>query len=143
MKSSYIWKTFCQLDRASSIKTDFQTCNLQTVISKSVFRYCKISLYSPNIDIVLFYGKYTNIDIYAQYQEIYTDILVLSVFFSIIMKPFKNIFLLFIHILKTFFCFVYLLKRTTPNHTMLVFCCYCFILERQGKACHAMLACCC
>ena len=129
MKSSYIWKTFCQLDRASSIKTDFQTCNLQTVISKSVFRYCKISLYSPNIDIVLFYGKYTNIDIYAQYQEIYTDILVLSVFFSIIMKTFKC--------LKMLFCFVYPLKRTMPHHACLL-----LLLLYIGKAWHGMLTCC-
>ena len=66
------------------------------VFSKSVFRYCKVSFYPPNIDIVLFYWKYTDIDIDAQYQEIYTDILILLVFFSIIMKTFKNIFLLFI-----------------------------------------------
>jgi hypothetical protein len=45
---------------------------LYAMFSKSVFRYCKVSFYPPNIDIVLFYGKYTNIDV--QYQEIYTDI---------------------------------------------------------------------
>ena len=70
---------------------------LYAMFSKSVFRYCKVSFYPPNIDIVLFYGKYTNIDV--QYQEIYTDILVLSVFCSIIMKTFKSIFLLFIQML--------------------------------------------
>ena len=67
---------------------------LVSVISKSVFRYCKVSFYPPNIDIVLFYWKYS--DIGAQYQEVYTDILILSVFFSIIMKTFKNMFVLFI-----------------------------------------------
>ena len=104
------------------------------MISKSVFRYCKISFYSPNIGIVLFYGKYTNIDIDAQYQEIYADIPVLSVFFSIIMKSFKNIFLPFIQILKMIFRFVYLLKRTTPCLFIVV-----IDLYWKGMACHACL----
>jgi len=43
----------------------------ESVFSKSVFWYCKVSLFPPNIDIVLFYGKYKDIDIDAQYQEIY------------------------------------------------------------------------
>ena len=32
------------------------------VFSISVLRYCKVSFYLPTIDIVLFYGKYTDID---------------------------------------------------------------------------------
>ena len=59
-----------------------------SVFSKSVLRYCKVLFYPPNIDIVLFYRKYTDIDIDDQYQEIYTDKVVLSVFFSIIMYIF-------------------------------------------------------
>ena len=59
---------------------------------------------------------------------------VLSVFFSIIMKPFKNIFLLFIQISKTLFCFVYLLKRTTPCLFIVV-----IDLYWKGMACHACL----
>ena len=86
------------------------------------------------MDIILFYRKYTDIDIAAQYQEIYTDILVLSVFFSIIMKPFKNIFLLFVQILKTLFCLVYLLKRTTPFLFIFV-----IDLYWKGMACHDCL----
>ena len=88
------------------------------------------------ISILYFFmgDTYTNIDIDAQYQEIYTDILVLSVFFSIIMKPFKNIFFLFIQILKTLFCFVYLLKRTTPCLFIVV-----IDLYWKGMACHACL----
>ena len=56
------------------------------MFSKSVLRYCKVLFYPPNIDIVLSYRKYTDID--DQYQEIYTDEMVLSVFFSIIMYIF-------------------------------------------------------
>ena len=87
--------------------------------------------FSQNIDIVLFYGKYTNIDIDAQYQEIYTDILVLSVFFfqhhyetiqkhfSSLYSDFKNTFLLCLSFKK--------------DHTMLVYCCYWLI--RYGMRC--------
>lgn len=69
---------------------------LYPVFSKSVFRYCKVSFYPPNIDIVLFSRKYTDIDIDAQYQEIYTDILVLSVKHLkknlLIIQMLKNVF---------------------------------------------------
>ena len=34
----FIWKTFCHLDRANSIKNDWQTCNLQTCQSIKQFR---------------------------------------------------------------------------------------------------------
>ena len=44
------------------------------VISKSVFRYRKVPFYPTNIDNVSFYEKFIDIDIDAQYQEIYTDI---------------------------------------------------------------------
>ena len=60
-----------------------------SVISKSVFRYCKVSFYPPNIDTVLFYGQYTNIDTDPQYPKICIEILVLPVFFSINIK--KNL----------------------------------------------------
>ena len=39
----------------------------QSVISKSVFRYRKVPIYSTNIDNVSFYGKFIDIDIDAQY----------------------------------------------------------------------------
>ena len=99
-------------------------------------RYCKVSIYHPNIDIVLFYGKYTNIDIDAQYQEIYTDILVLSVFFSIIMKTFKHIFLLFIQMLKDAFFLCLSLKK---DNTMLIIFIVVFDLYWKGMAWHACL----
>ena len=56
------------------------------VISKSVFRYRKVSFYPTNIDNVSFYGKFIDIDIDAQYQEIYTDILIFPVFYSTIFE---------------------------------------------------------
>ena len=105
---------------------------LSALFSKSVFRNCKVSFYPPSIDIVLFYGKYTDIDIDVQYQEIYTDILVLSVFFSIIMKTFKNNFFLFVQMLTDTFLLFLSFKK---DHTMLVCCCYWFILERHGMPC--------
>jgi hypothetical protein len=40
------------------------------VFSISVFRYRKVSFYCPNIDTVLFYKKYADINIDPQYQEI-------------------------------------------------------------------------
>ena len=102
------------------------------MFSKSVCRYFKVlfnscfkvSFYPPNINIVLFYWKYTDIDIDAQYQEIYTDILVLSVFFSIIMKPFKNTF------------FALFIFQKGPHHACLL-----LLLIYIGKVWHAMLAC--
>ena len=102
------------------------------MFSKSVFRYCKVLFYPPNINIVLFYGKYTDIDV--QYQEIYTDILVLSVFFSIIMKTFKNNFFLFVQMLTDTFLLFLSFKK---DHTMLVCCCY--ALYWKSMACHACL----
>ena len=50
---------------------------MSPVISKSVFRYCKVLFYPPNIDTVLFYGQYTNIDTDPQYPKICIKILVL------------------------------------------------------------------
>ena len=67
-------------------KEQFSRC--KAVISKSVFRYCKVSFYPPNIDTVLFYGQYTNIDTDPQYPKICIEILVLPVFFSINIKTF-------------------------------------------------------
>ena len=58
------------------------------VISKSVFRYFKVSLYPPNIDTILFYGQYTNIDTDPQYPKVCIEILVLPIFFSINIKSF-------------------------------------------------------
>ena len=43
------------------------------LVKCSVFRYCKVSIHPPNIDNVLFYMQYRDIDIEAQYQEINTD----------------------------------------------------------------------
>ena len=57
-----------------------------SVISKSVFRYRKVPFYPTNIDNVSFYGKFIDIDIDAQYQEIYTDILIFPVFYSTIFE---------------------------------------------------------
>ena len=58
----------------------------KNLLFKSVLAHCgKVSFYPPNINIVLFYGKYTDIDIDAQYQEIYTDT------FTIYQYHYKNI----------------------------------------------------
>ena len=109
----------------------------ETVFSKTVFRYCKVSFYPLNIGILYFFsGKYTNIDIDAQYQEIYIDILVLSVFCSIIMKTFKNIFLLFIQMLKNDFllCLSFKKDQTSPCLFVVV-----IDLYWKGMVCHAWL----
>ena len=69
------------------------------MISKSVFRYCKVSFYPPNIDTVLFYGQYTNIDTDPQYPKICIEILVLPVFFSINIKT-------FFFVIEALFCLI-------------------------------------
>ena len=45
-----IWKTFCHLDRACSIKTDLQTCNLWTgqVVSYMFVNWFWLNLFYPN-----------------------------------------------------------------------------------------------
>ena len=117
----------------------FTASNLCVHISKSVFRYCKVSFYPPNINIVLFYRKYTNIDTDVQYQEIYTDIQVLSVFFSIIMKTLKNIFSLHSNAKK---CCLLCLSSKKDHATPCLFVAV-IALYWKDVAWHAMLACCC
>ena len=56
------------------------------VISKSVFRYRKVPFYPTNIHNVSFYGKFIDIDIDAQYQEIYTDMLIFPVLYTTIFE---------------------------------------------------------
>ena len=96
------------------------------------FLYKTVKYFFILQNIVLFYKKSTDIDVF--YQEIYTGILVLSVFF--IMKTFKNIFLLFIQIIKNAFFLCLSFKK----HHIKLCCCYLFLYI--GKAWHAMLACC-
>ena len=45
-----IWNTFCHLDRACSIKTDLQTCNLWTgqVVSYMFVNWFWLNLFYPN-----------------------------------------------------------------------------------------------
>ena len=112
------------------------------VISKSVFRYCKVSFYPPNIDTVLFYEKH----IYRYWYRCpvsrnihwYTDT------FSIFQYHYENIQKNFSSLywnVKKVFCFVYPLKRTTAHHTMLCCFCYCLIFEWHGHACLLLLIC--
>ena len=56
------------------------------VISKSVFRHRKVPFYPTNINNVSFYGKFIDIDIDAQYQKMYTDVLIFPVFCSTIFE---------------------------------------------------------
>ena len=81
------------------------------------FLYKTVKYFFILQNIVLFYKKSTDIDVF--YQEIYTGILVLSVFF--IMKTFKNIFLLFIQIIKNafFLCLSFKKDHSTPHHAWL------------------------
>ena len=55
----------------------------------SVPKYWKVLFYPPNTDTGTFYGGSTDIDTDAQYPKFNTDILVFSVFSSIIISCFK------------------------------------------------------
>ena len=111
------------------------------MISKSVFRYCKVSFYPPNIDIVFFTE---NIRISISMPSIKKYILIYWWFqyFSVsLWKHSKTFFFSLLKCKKKVFCFVYPLKRTTAHHTMLGCFCYCLICEWHGHACLLLLIC--
>ena len=74
------------------LKFGFSTfiSSLYTAVNNtSVCKYWKILPYHPNTDTGTFYGGSTDIDTDAQYPKSNTDILVLSVFYSISILWFK------------------------------------------------------
>ena len=75
----------------------------ESVHDTSVRKYWKILFYPSNTDTGTFYGSSTDIDTDVQYPKNNTDILVFSVFSSIIIlcsKPFFDSCCLRSHVLK-------------------------------------------